>query len=99
MRYNVNGIEISAEAFKKLSKEINLKMLPGDAIRKYDSYCNLYSGRFPTKSGRYQQLIVREAQIPVVDPGTLKTRRISAHKFYEVCTQPKLYQWARQVQR
>lgn len=98
-RYNVNGIEISADGFKKLSKEINLKMLPSDAIRKYDSYSNLYSGRFPTKSGRYQQLIVREAQIPVVDPGTLKTVRITAHKYYEVCTQPKLYQWAKQVQR
>lgn len=98
-RYNVNGIEISADAFKKLSKEINLKMLPGDAIRKYDSYSNLYSGRFPTKSGRYQQLVIREAQIPVVNPDTLKTKRITAHKYYEVCTQPRLYQWAKQVQR
>ena len=96
-RYNVNGIEISPEGFEKLSQEISLKMLPSEVIKKYDRYSNLYAARFPTKSSRYQDLLIREAQIPIVNPNTLKIERITAHKFFEVCTHPRLYAWARQV--
>jgi hypothetical protein len=41
--------------------------------------------------------VIREAQIPVVDPKKFKTTRISAHKYYEICTHPKLYQLARRM--
>jgi class 3 adenylate cyclase len=96
-RYNVNGIELSPEGFEKLSKEINLKLLRNDAIKKYDQYSNLYAGLFPTKSGRFQQLVIREAQVRVVNPDTLETIRISAHKYFEICTHPALYKWAGQL--
>ncbi len=96
-RYNVNGIELSPLGFEKLSHEIDLKLLRGNVagIRKQKS--NLYVGRFPTQSGRYQILVIREAQIPVMDPATLKTVRVSSHKYFEVCTHPKLYALARQA--
>jgi hypothetical protein len=97
-RYNVNGIELNAEGFVKLSNEIDLKLLKQDFGEKQQDRSMLYTGKFPTKSGRYQRLIVREAQIPVIDPATLKIVRISSRKYYEVCTHPTLYKWARQTQ-
>lgn len=98
MRYNVNGIELSATAFEKLSKEIDLKVLPSDLRDLHGNKIILYVGKFPTKSGRYQRLIVRESQIPVVDPQTLKMVKLSSRKYYEVCTHSKLYQLARDTQ-
>lgn len=95
MRYNVNGIELSAPAFEKLSHEIDLKLLKGRFKDAHNPKSNLYAGKFPTQSGRYQHIVVREAQIPVVDPDTLKTRKITSRKYYEVCTHPKLYALAK----
>jgi class 3 adenylate cyclase len=98
VRYNVNGIELSPAGFEKLSKEIDLKVLPAEIRDLHGNKATLYVGKFPTKSNRYQRLIVRESQIPVVDPQTLKMLRISSRKYYEVCTHPKLYQLARETQ-
>ena len=97
-RYNVNGIELSTPGFIKLSNEIDLKVLKNDFVDPMGQKSNLYMGKFPTQSGRYQRLILREAFIPVVDPATLKTTRLTSHKYYEVCTHPKLYAWAKQTQ-
>jgi hypothetical protein len=98
-RYNVNGIELSAPGFEKLSHEIDLKVLKNDFDDPLGQKFNLYTGKFPTQSGRYQRLILREAQIPVVNPTTLMTVEITSRKYYEVCTHPKLYTWARQMER
>lgn len=97
LRYNVNGIELSAAGFEKLGREIDLKMLPAGFGEMPDHKSSLYAGKFPTKSGRYQRLIVRESQIPVVDPATMQIVRITSRKYYEVCTHPGLYKWVRQV--
>lgn len=94
-RYNVNGIELSADAFAKLSREIDLKLMSSKISDKGTAKFNLYTGRFPTKSGRLQRLVIREAQVPVVNPATLDTEKISSRKYYEVCTHPKLYKLAR----
>jgi hypothetical protein len=97
MRYNVNGIELSVSGFAKLSHEIDLKVLKNDFVDPLGQKCSLYIGTFPTQSGRYQRLILREAFIPVVDPLTLKTLKVTSRKYYEICTHPKLYAWARQL--
>ncbi|MCJ8499878.1 hypothetical protein [Desulfatitalea alkaliphila] len=97
VRYNVNGIELSAAGFEKLGREIDLKLLPAGFGEMPDHKSSLYAGKFPTKSGRYQRLIVRESQIPVVDPATMQIVRITSRKYYEVCTHPGLYKWVRQA--
>ena len=51
----------------------------------------VYTGTFPTMTGKYQILVVREAPIPVVSPGSLRPLRITPHKYYEVCTNRRLY--------
>lgn len=97
MRYNVNGIELNAEGFEKLSHEIDLKPLQGNLTDIYELKSNFYTGKFPTKSGYHQRLLIREAQIPAIDPATFKIKTISSRKYYEVCTHPKLYQWANRI--
>ncbi|MEJ2660953.1 MAG: hypothetical protein P8Z73_09550 [Desulfobacteraceae bacterium] len=98
-RYNVNGIELSAPGFEKLSHEIDLKALKNEFADPFGRKSKLSTGKFPTQSGRYQRLVIREAQIPVVDPTTLKTGKITSRKYYEVCTHPKLYAYARKMTR
>ena len=96
-RYNVNGIELNTAGFEKLSHEIDLKLLQGDFEDQFNQKSNIYQGKFPTKSGHIQRLLIREAQIPIVNADTLKTTNISSRKYYEVCTNPKLYALARKL--
>ncbi|MGB5156068.1 MAG: hypothetical protein WBN77_01360 [Desulfobacterales bacterium] len=96
LRYNVNGIELNAEGFKKLSNEIDLKLLPGNLTDINDLKSNFYTGKFPTKSGYYQRLLIRESRIPIIDAATFKIKSLSSRKYYEVCSNPKLYNWADQ---
>jgi hypothetical protein len=51
----------------------------------------LYTGKFPTKSGRYQRLVIREAEVPAVDPKDLSQVQFTHRKYYEVCTSTGLY--------
>jgi hypothetical protein len=46
-------------------------------------------------SGRYQQLIIREAQIPVMNAKELKITGLSGQKYYEVCTHGALYEYVK----
>jgi hypothetical protein len=98
-RYNVNGIELSAPGFEKLSREIVLKALKNEFTDPFGRKSKLYTGKFPTQSGRYQRLVVRESHIPLVDATTLKTAKVTPRKYYEVCTHPKLYAYARKMTR
>ncbi|PID40150.1 MAG: hypothetical protein CR984_04760 [Proteobacteria bacterium] len=91
MRYNINGIELNEVGFHKLSQEIDLKCFRGDIPDLGVKNVRLYTGKFPTKSGRYQRLVVREADIPAVDPENLTPLHLTQRKYYEVCTSPALY--------
>jgi hypothetical protein len=96
-RFNVNGIELNAAGFEKLSREIDLKLMQGNVKDLFKQQSNVYMGKFPTKGGRLQTLVIREAQVPVVDADTLQLKKISSRKYYEVCTHPKLYALARKT--
>jgi hypothetical protein len=95
LRYNVNGIELNAPGFKKLAKEIKLEPMvyvrPGPKPVK----AKLYTGKFPTVSGRYQRIIIREARIPEVAPGSFGFVRWTDRYYYEVCTHLELYEFVR----
>jgi hypothetical protein len=90
LRYNMNGIELSSEGFKKLSQEIDLKVLD---YKIPNEQCVLYTGKFPTMSGKYQRLIIREAQIQEISLDDLKIKSITSAKYYEICTNQKLYDY------
>jgi len=93
LRYNVNGIELNADGFKKLSEEIDLKVM---GYKTPNEEYMLYTCKFPTVSGKFQRLIIREAHIPIVDPSNLQITGLSPKKYYEVCTNEKLYEYARE---
>ncbi|MBC2742189.1 MAG: hypothetical protein HGJ93_03840, partial [Desulfosarcina sp.] len=42
-------------------------------------------------SGRYQRLVLREADVPAVNPKDLSQLHFTHRKYYEVCASPTLY--------
>jgi len=95
LRYNVNGIEINKAGFEKLSAEINLQRVKYRGVESGDEEITLYSGKFPTMSGKFQRLVIREANIPQAAPEDLRIIRLTNRKYYEVCTHPRFYDYVR----
>ena len=91
LRYNVNGIELEPEGFAKLSREINLKSIVYPTEN--HETVTLYTGTVPTVGGSYQRLVIREAAILKVKPETMEVIGPTSRKFYEVCTQPAVYEF------
>ena len=52
----------------------------------------LHTGIFPTLSSKYQRLVIREAPIPLVSPEDLSVIRLTAGKYFEVCTNTIIYE-------
>lgn len=95
VRYNVNGIELNPEGLEKLSKEINLQVLDLALTDNPKKQTKIYTGKFPTSSGKYQRLVIREAHIQEVDATDLRVVRTTPRKYYEVCTHPMIYDLVR----
>ena len=91
LRYNINGIELNEAGFRKLRQEIDLKQFYGDIPDLQLEKVRLHTGKFPTKSGRYQRLVIREATVPAVNPKNLNQSHFTHRKYYEVCTSSTLY--------
>jgi len=92
-RYNINGIELNADGFEKLSKEINLKSMESYIPDLQKEKIRIHTGKFPTVTGEYQSLVIREARIPEIAPDELRVIRLTDQKYYEVCTHPMLYKY------
>ena len=97
LRYNVNGIELNADGFKKLSKEIDLKAVDCRIPELQEGTIRVHTGRFPTKSGKYRRLVIREAYIPEITLHDYKIIGSTPDKYYEVCTHAKVYQYVRNL--
>ncbi len=94
-RYNVNGIELNEDGFKKLKEEISLKKITCKLPDMLDEELIVHTGTFPTMTGKYQRLVIREAQIPIVSPKDLSTKQLTDRNYYEVCTNRKLYEYVK----
>ncbi|GAB6904681.1 hypothetical protein JCM12296A_05150 [Desulfosarcina cetonica] len=97
LRYNINGIELNEAGFRKLAQEIDLKPFYGDIPDLGLEKVRLYTGKFPTKSGRYQRLVLREANVPAVNPKDLSQIHFTHRKYYEICTSPTLYKFTKRI--
>jgi hypothetical protein len=97
LRYNVNGIEISENAFDKLAREIDLNAVNLRMPGSEGEHHLVYTGTYPTMSGRYQRLVIRKAPIAVIDPENLEVKGKTKKFFYEVCTHPELLRLADKV--
>ena len=93
LRYNVNGIELNPSGFKKLKQEIDLKSISATTATLGTSESNtFYVGKFPTIHGQYQSLVIREAPVSQINPYTFEIIKITSRKYYEVCTNPNIYE-------
>ena len=85
LRYNVRGIELSETGFEKLSKEIDLELIECKIPELQKDKIGIYTGKFPTVSGRYQRIVIREEYIPEVNPSDMSIIQMTSRKYYEVC--------------
>lgn len=97
LRYNINGIELNEAGFRKLCQEIDLKEFYGDIPDLKLEKVRLFTGKFPTKSGRYQRLVLREAEVPAVNPEDLSQHYFTHRKYYEICTSPTIYKFTKKL--
>jgi hypothetical protein len=93
LRYNVNGIELDPHGFTKLCKEINLTTITYPVDR--DKEVKLHAGKMPTVTGDYKQLVIREAPVLAVKPDSLDVIKETSRKYYEVCTNQEIYEFAK----
>lgn len=91
LRYNVMGIELAPPGFEKLSKEIHLTRMQCLIPELHKEPIIVYTGKFPTLSGTYERIVIREAEIQVISLKDFKPLRSSGRKYYEVCTHPVIY--------
>ncbi|MFO8111725.1 MAG: hypothetical protein R6T92_04360 [Desulfosalsimonadaceae bacterium] len=99
LRYNVMGIELSTSGFEKLFDEIYLKRIEAKLPALQKAPVVIYTGKFPTVSGGYQRIIVREADIPLVSPRDFSIKQLTGRKYYEICTHPALYEYVKPLEK
>lgn len=92
-RYNVNGIELHADAFRKLSREISLRPVYCEIPSVQHGKMQFYKGTFPTVTGRYETIIIREDRIPRVHKKTLEPISLTSRHYYEVCTNAAVHNY------
>ncbi len=99
LRFNISGVNLSAPAFARLRQEIALQphvpavkpMWPEDKVR-------LHSGLVPV-GGSFAEIVVREAVVPAVEPKTFALKRWTTAPYFEVCTNPAVYELVRDEAR
>jgi class 3 adenylate cyclase len=92
LKYNVNGIRMSEEAFRKLQQEISLEpcQLAFPELKGICEY-RLWSGLVPIGNDIFRRIIVRGSRLPQVDPRTLSLQQWTEHWYYEVASDPAIY--------
>ncbi len=97
LNYNVGGICLSEEAFKKLQQEITLSewvvdprnaSFSGPWIDKESEY---FVGTVPVANGVFRKIAIRKSRIAQVDVRDLSILRWTDRYYYEVCANPAVY--------
>jgi hypothetical protein len=93
IRYNIGGIVLDEDAFTKLQQEISLS--PHDLALPTlweEGKVRLFSGVVPVAPEIFHKIIVREARIPHIDAREFQLKEWTGRKYYEVCTNPAVYE-------
>ena len=97
MSYNLNGIRISEAAFRKLGREISLRAAEVKLPPVWSNErSKLHAGLVPVDTDIFRKIVVRESQIPQIDPRNSALRRWTERSYYEVCSNPAIYQMLEQ---
>jgi hypothetical protein len=92
LKYNVNGIRMSAAAFQKLQQEISLEPCKVDFPElKGQAESQLWTGLVPIGNDIFRKIVVRGSRLPQVDPRTFSVQQWSEHWYYEVASDPAIY--------
>lgn len=90
VRYNMNGIELNEEGFEKLSEEISLETIHTALEYPWSKEeMILYYGEVPMGES-VELLVLRKGVARELLPDG-KIGKASGHNYYEVCTNPTLY--------
>ena len=91
VRYNMNGIELNEEGFAKLGEEISLETIRTPLEYPWTSEeVTLYYGEVPMGES-VEVLVLRKGVARQLLPDG-KIGKASDHNYYEVCTNPALYE-------
>ena len=100
VRYNMNGIELNEEGFAKLSDEISLETIVTTQDYPWDKQkeeVTLYFGEVPMGES-VEVLVLRKGLARQLLPDG-KIGGKSEHAYYEVCTNPALYELVAALKR
>jgi hypothetical protein len=98
VRYNMNGIELNEEGFEKLSEEISLETFAAPLTYPWSKEeVTLYYGEVPMGES-VEHLVLRKGIARQLLPDG-KIGRPSDHNYYEVCTNPALYELVAALKR
>ncbi len=100
LQYNVGGIQLEQRAFQRLRQEISLQEfeLPFPDIWG-ERIFRLYSGLVPVTTDVFQPIVIREANVPLIDPRDFSLRGWTEHLYYEVCANDEVYQMVEQARQ
>jgi hypothetical protein len=89
VRYNVNGIELDTEAFKQLTREIELKLvrsgIPGTGVTG-----EFFVGNYPDLMGTHRQLAIRQDYIRLLDAQEISGSTPTQQLYYEAVSDPAI---------
>ena len=98
VRYNMNGIELNEEGFQKLSEEILLEQIEISMDMPWGKEeVPLYYGEVPMGES-VEVLVLRKGLARQLLPDG-KIGKASDHNYYEVCTNPALYELASSLRK
>jgi len=100
VRYNMNGIELNEEGFTKLSEEISLETICTKLDYpwgKQKEEMTLYFGEVPM--GESVEVLVLRRGLARQLQADGKIGKKSDHTYYEVCTNPALYELVSALKR
>jgi hypothetical protein len=93
LRYNIGGIHINQVAFQKLRSEISLQAFDLQVPMIWQkTTVRVYAGMVPLGQGSFHPIIVREGRITHVDARDFSLKHVTDRHYYEVCTNPRIYQ-------
>jgi hypothetical protein len=89
IRYNLNGVELNDEGFKKLQEEISLTELTADCVMPWGKQSvTFFYGETPVGEG-LEPVVIRRGFVRQMLPGG-KIGQASTRPYYEVCVNPKV---------
>ena len=99
LRYNIGGIHINEAAFQKLRREVSLQGYDLQLPMIWTSArVRVYSGVVPLGNGLFHRIVVRHGRVAHIDARDFSLKEMTDKPYYEVCTNPAIYQAIEQAQ-